>query len=228
MLKPITSLSVERISALVIGKAGIGKTSLIRTIPIDEPVCVLSAESGLLCVIDLVRSGRVKGLEISSLEDFQEALDAFKCRASWTAEFKWVFIDSLTEISDRCLEYFQEKFPNKVDTFKLWGAYADRMTAIIKAFRDLAGFNVVFTCLEDIIFDEVKRKSIGPLMAGAKLKGRLLGYFDEALYMTVDSNGKRVFYTNPNSGFPCKDRSGKLEDIEQPNLAHIVAKILGE
>ena len=222
--------SADRFSVLIIGKAGIGKTSLLRTIPEDEPVCTLSAEAGLLCVRDLVQSGQVSGVEIRSLAEFKEALDALNSN-EWKETYKWIFIDSLTEIASRCVEEYQRRYPDKKDSFNLWGGYLDTMTSLIKAFRDLTSYNVIFTCLESVEVDEVKRRHIGPDIQGRQLKERLTSYFDEVFYMTAiaDENGEeqRVFYTQPRQNQPGKDRSGKLDEIEQPNLANIKAKILG-
>jgi hypothetical protein len=39
---------------------------------------------------------------------------------------------------------------------------------------------------------------------------------------------RRVFFTTATSGYPAKDRSGKLAAVENPDLAEIKAKILGE
>lgn len=93
-------------------------------------------------------------------------------------------------------------------------------------------YNVVFTCLESVDYDEVKRRHIGPDIQGRQLKERLTSYFDEVFYMTTrpDADGidRRVFYTQPRPGIPAKDRSGQLDEIEQPNLAAIKAKILGD
>jgi GTPase SAR1 family protein len=75
-LKPINNDSIDTIKLLVVGQAGIGKTSTMRTITNSEPdrkVCVLSAESGLLSVRDLIKSGAVEGWEIRSLDDMREA-----------------------------------------------------------------------------------------------------------------------------------------------------------
>lgn len=222
--------SANRFSALIIGRAGIGKTSLLRTIPEDEPVCTLSAEAGLLCVRDLVQSERVTGVEIRSLSEFQEALAALKT-AEWREAYRWIFIDSLTEVAARCVEDFQRRYPDKADSFNLWGGYADAMTALIKSFRDLTSYNVIFTCLESVQLDEVNRRFISPDIQGSKLKARLTSYFDEVFYMTtlLDEQGKeqRVFYTQPRQGQPGKDRSGKLAEIEHPDLSAIKAKILG-
>jgi hypothetical protein len=228
-LNYITAQSADRFSALIVGRAGIGKTSLLRTIPSDEPVCTLSAEAGLLCVRDLVVAGQVSGVEIRSLAEFQEALAALKT-ADWQARFKWIFIDSLTEIASRCVEDYQRRYPDRKDSFNLWGGYMDTMTSMIKSFRDLAAYNVVFTCLETVDFDEVKRRFVGPDIQGRILKERLTSYFDEVFYMTSLPNEageeQRVFFTQPRPGLPGKDRSGKLAPVEHPNLAHIKAKIL--
>ena len=227
-LQYINPQSADRITALVIGRAGIGKTSLLKTI--EEPVCTLSAEAGLLCVRDLVVAGRVTGVEIRSLSEFQEALTALKT-PDWQANFKWVFIDSLTEIAARCVEDYQRRYPDKKDSFNLWGGYTDTMTALIKSFRDLTAYNVVFTSLETVEFDEVKRRFIAPDINGRQLKERLTSYFDEVFYMTTLPNEageeQRVFFTQPRPGLPGKDRSGRLDPVEHPNLAAVKAKILG-
>lgn len=221
--------SANRVTILAIGKAGVGKTSLLRTIPEGEPVCVLSAEAGLLCVRDLVAAGLITGVEIQSLADFQEALALLKTE-EWKAAYRWVFIDSLTEIASRCVEEFQRRYPDKKDSFNRWGGYLDTMTALIKGFRDLTDYDVIFTCLESVEYDEVKRRHVGPDIQGRQLKERLTSYFDEVFYMSIlpDANGvdQRVFFTQPRPGQPGKDRSGKLDDIEPPNLAAIKKKIL--
>ena len=68
-------------------------------------------------------------------------------------------------------------------------------------------------------------------MPGKKLKERLPAMFDEVFYMTmiIDAQGvaTRTLCTSPISGYPAKDRSGRLAIMENPNLAEIEAKILG-
>jgi hypothetical protein len=229
-LKVIAPDSNDRFTALIIGRAGVGKTSLLRTIPPDEPVCTLSADAGLLCIRDLVKSGQVSGVEIRSLEEMNECLYLLRNSDEWKEAYKWVFIDSLTEIAAKCVEVFQNKYPDKKDSFNLWNAYATTMTTLIKEFRDMPYYNVVFTCLETVEVDEVKRRYIAPDMPGKQLKERLPSFFDEVFYMTTiqDDSGshQRVFYTQPIPGQPGKDRSGRLETIESPDLFAIKQKIL--
>ena len=133
-MKKISIENSSRFCALVIGPAGIGKTSLLRTIlgqafnpqtgaweQAAEPsgrICTLSAESGLLCVRDLVASGHVEGFEIGTFQEFREAQTYFM-QKEFEQRYQWIFIDSLTEISARCVESAKAKFPAGSDTFKV-------------------------------------------------------------------------------------------------------------
>ena len=229
MIKQITVDSSDRFIGLVIGQSGIGKTSLLRTIPPDEPVFVVSAESGLLCVRDLVQTGRVQGVEVENFADLAQAYEYLN--SPQAAGYKWLFIDSLTEISDRCVEAMKAKYPNKSDSYPMWGEYNDKMTALIKAYRDLRQYSVVFTCLDSTEKDENNKRYVGPLVAGSSLKEKIASWFDEVFYMVSlpDQEGKeqRYLITQPWEKYPGKDRSGKLALAEQPDLAAIKAKILG-
>lgn len=243
-LKPITPQTTDRFCGLVVAPAGMGKTSLLRTIlgqeynpetrswvQVEEPthkVLTLSAESGLLCVRELVNAGLVQGYEIGSLQDFREALTQLML-PDCQQNYQWVFIDSLTEISGRCVEAMKLKHPGSGDGFKLWGEYNDTMTQLIKAFRDMPHYNVIFTCLESTDTDENKRRFVAPAISGREVKERLTSYFDEVFRMVElpDANGAigRYFHTAQPVGL-AKDRSGKLDPVEYPNLLRIQRKIL--
>lgn len=245
MLKKITPQSTDRIACLVIGPAGVGKTSLLRTLcgegyddtgwrkfdkVTPEKVCVLSAEAGLLSVRNLVVSGNVEGYEIGSFEDFQDAQIMCMGQDFKSQGYRWIFIDSLTEISSRCSESLQKKYPGKSDSFKMWGEYNQLMTDVIKAFRDMTDFNVVFTCLEGREKDGEGIPRLVPDVAGTGVKNRLVSYFDEVLYMQSirgqDGKSQTWFSTAQPIGM-AKDRSGRLDAYEIPNLLSIQHKILG-
>ena len=247
-LKPITPDSAERFCGLIIAPAGMGKTSLIRTVlgqewdieqkawvpkevQTNERVCVISAESGLLCIRDLIRQERVEGFEIETFADLKEAYDLLAMDPAMKDRYQWVFIDSLTEISDRCNRHFKDKYPQKEKTFDRWEDYSLTMLTRIKGFRDLTDYNVVFTCLPTVDMDENKRRYIAPNVTGKGLKEILTSIFDEVFYMDVltEEGGieYRAFITGPHERFPGKDRSGKLALFEKPDLGWIKDKILG-
>ena len=244
MLRPITPETATRLACLVIGPAGIGKTSLLRTIcgqkfsnansawePLEgitpEKAVVLSAESGLLCVRDLVQRGEIEGFEIGGIEDFQEAQRLCLSPEFKNKGYRWIFIDSLTEIASRCARRLADKYPGKNDTFKLWGEYDQMMTDIVKAFRDLTDYNVVFTCLEETRVTENGTVTT-PAVEGSKLKNRLTSYFDEVFHMerVPDGNGStRVAFATQRPVGMAKDRSGRLTAYEAPNLLYIQQQI---
>ena len=234
---------VNRIACLIVGQAGTGKTSLIRTIrgqkynpdtnewdlPYEpETVCILSAESGLLCIKDLLLANEVDSYNISSLAEFNEAAELLangQMKDGNGQLYQWIFIDSLTEIATKCAEEKQREYTNKKDSFKLWGDYNQEMTAVIKKFRDMLQYNVVFTCLE-----KVTEGSIIPDLPGTTLNSRITSYFDEVLHITKQPNkgGKiiSIFTTKWPVGL-AKDRSGKLSDVtDDANLLEIKAEIL--
>ena len=243
-LKPITEESADRICCLVIAKYGLGKTSLIRTVlgqqfvdgkwqqvtQPEEKACVLSAESGLLSVRDLLKAGMIEGYEIGSLADFKAAYELLLSTPEMQERYGWVFIDSLSEVSDRCDQAMKEKYPDASKNFKRWDDYTDSMITTVKGFRDLTAYNVVFTCLETIDKDQDNRRYVAPAVAGNKLKERLPSFFDEVFYLKIEKDDAgtdhRVFYTQPINEYPAKDRSGRLAPIEIPNLLTIKNKIL--
>jgi hypothetical protein len=229
-MKFISSQNVSRFTALILGEAGIGKTSLIRTIPEGENVFVLSAEGGLLVVKDLVESGRVAGAEISSIADFEEALLALRDVEEYRRRFKWIFIDSLTEIADRCAAEKKAAFAG--DGFKQWGEFTDVMMRLIKEFRDIEHYNVVFTCLPEYDKDELNRFYYAPMVPGKALKQRLTSYFDYVFYLRAfageDGSAYRAFQTVPTDKYPAKARcwyEGQLLPVERPNLGYVSARL---
>lgn len=243
-LKPIVADSVDRIAALVIGPPGVGKTCLIRTLlgqvwqdgqwvqaeQVDHKLCVLSAEAGLLSVRDLVKAGLVEGYEIGSYADMNEAYHFLAHNVDAKARYRWTVIDSLTEIAQRCEEQAKADNPGAGDKFKLWGQYSDDLAGLIKGFRDLTAYSVLFTCLPDVDKDENGRRFVGPDLAGKKIKQRLVSYFDEVLFLDFFPDGnnepRRFLLTQPWDRLPAKDRSGKLAWLEEPNLLTIERKIL--
>ena len=69
-----------------------------------------------------------------------------------------------------------------------------------------------------------------PQFPGKMVKDSLMAIFDEVLYITSKTtrlDGTRCVYTDSFEGYPAKDRSGKLDYVEKPDLGLITDKILG-
>lgn len=219
-LKRTGGLSANGVKILVYGQSGAGKTSLIKTLP--SPV-VLSAEGGLLSIQD----ADIPFIEIKTMADLMEAYAWCKDSAE-AAEFQSVALDSISEVAEVVLNH--EKKLTK-DVRQAYGTLAEQMTDIIRAFRDLPGKNVYFSAKMEKAQDEQGRILFNPSMPGKSLTQGIAYFFDEVLALRVerDQEGKnvRALMCDTDGLWLAKDRSGKLDAYEAPDLGAIIAKIGG-
>lgn len=216
-IKSTKDVANNGIKMLVYGQAGAGKTSLIKTLP--API-VLSAEAGLLSIA----GSDIPYFEIHNMSELEEAYDYVKTHAS---EYGTVVLDSISEIAEVVLAAEKEKAK---DPRQAYGALLDTMNSMIRAFRDLP-LNVYFSAKMDKLQDDTGRIFYGPSAPGTKVSQGLPYFFDECFVLRVERNqeGKleRKLQTIPDGIYVAKDRSGKLEDYEDPNLGTIIQKIGG-
>ena len=222
-IKSTKSESNNRITALVYGRSGAGKTTLAKTLP--GKTLIVSAESGLLSLkdfeIDYVE------LEGKTAADKIASLKAIIGELMKGVPYDNIFIDSITEISQLFVEMYQNQFQSRSETLLIWAEYNKSMRAFIKCLRDMAPYNIVISCLEKEDKDDLSRKVFLPDMQG-KISTQVLQFFDEVFNLKVvmkDEEEKRLLITDHWDGYTCKDRSGRLEKFEQADLSKIFAKI---
>ncbi len=205
---------------LVHGGPGVGKTTLCATT--DEPTVIISAEAGLLSL----RQHDIPVIEVSSIEDVHEAY-RFVAESADAQHFRWVCLDSISEIAEVCLA--REKASAK-DPRQAYGALADHMGQLIRAFRDLPGRNVYMSCKQARQQDQ----ATGSTLYFPSLPGQMLGqgisyYFDEVFAFRVekdaDGNPTRWLQTGRDYTHEAKDRSGALDLFEPPHLGAIARKV---
>lgn len=235
------------IKIVVAAEAGNGKTSLAATIEnvINEKVLVISAEAGLLSLkgknVDFVELQKKYNPETKAYDAVPKTAriahltEIFKYLAlpETQAKYRWIFIDSLTEINQNMFEFLDtlEEFQGPKNTIKKYGELATRMTSLCKAFRDMPHYNVVFSALVKVVTDNDNKTQIKIDMTGS-FADRLPSLFDEIFYLGVmaevgeDERNLRQILTQKTDKitFP-KDRSGKLARIEPANLGEIIQKI---
>lgn len=205
---------------LIHGPAGIGKTTLAATT--GEPTLIISAESGLLAL----RGYDIPVIEIQTWQDLVDAYN-FVLLSPDAKQFKWIALDSLTEIAEVCLGVEKAK---SADPRQAYGTLRDKVFDLIRKFRDLPGRNVYFVCQQT----REKEESTGAVLFVPSMPGKALGqgapfHFDEVFSMrlvsTADGQLVRALQTNRDLQHEAKDRSGCLDMLEPANLAHIAAKI---
>jgi hypothetical protein len=203
------------VKTLVYGAAGTGKTTLVGTMP--TPL-ILSAESGLLSLQGL----DLQYLEINSVSDLREA---YKWRVSSqeSKHFESVALDSISEIAEVCLG--EQKAITK-DGRAAYGQLGTVMGEVIRAFRDLP-LHVLLIAKLDKGADELGRITYSPGMPGQMLTQSLPYFVDQVLALRVTTTGEREILCQPDSLWLAKDRSGRLDRLEPPDLGAMIKKIRG-
>jgi phage nucleotide-binding protein len=220
-LKSTSDLSANGVKVLVYGQAGAGKTSLIATLP--NPI-ILSAEGGLLSIQD----ANLPFIEITSMAELKEAYE-WVAGSDEAKQFESVALDSISEIAEVVLGY--EKKIAK-DPRQAYGEMQLQMADIIRAFRDLVGRNVYMSAKLEKTQDEMGRVLYAPSMPGNKTGQSLPYFFDEVLALRVEKDAEgvaqRALMCDSDGLWLAKDRSGKLEQWEAPDLSAIIKKIGGK
>lgn len=242
------------IKGIIVGPAGIGKTSLLYTL---DPATTLfvNAEAGELSVQewggDMVRlrtwqearnlAAAVGGGNpaLADNEPYSVAhFDAIKADFD-LSKYTTVFIDSITEVSRICFtwakqqpESFSEK-TGKPDTRGTYGLLGREMVNWLKQFQHAPRVNVWLVGLLNTIKDDFGRTQHVMQVEGSKTALEAPGITDQVVSMVqfTPDEGKpyRAFVTHAVNewGYPAKDRSGRLDPIEEPHLGKLMDKING-
>jgi hypothetical protein len=240
---------------LILGPAGVGKTSLLRTMPELDRVLFIDIEAGDLAILDLP-------VPTIRIDDWPAARDlackvggpnpSFPPTACYSQkhyeaiggalenldQYDTIFVDSITAISrlsfrwsEQQPEAFSEKSGRK-DVRGAYGLHGREMCLLLNQFQHARGKNIVFVGVLERVLDEFGRGEWQLQCEGSKTSRELPGIIDEIITMQFLDFGdgkppmRGFVCTNPNVwAFPAKDRSGKLEQIEQPDLGRLLSKL---
>ena len=217
----------QKVSFLIYGDPGIGKTSLCKTIPADSDSKVLyvAQDPGQLALRDRdFPCARVTGANF--LREIYELIKKDESR------YDWVFFDGLNEAgetvlkAERAKEYAKATPNNFAPYNKLDDIFCDWVYAML-SLRP----HMIFVTHRD--FDARRDRQFVPLFPGNKFSERLLGIFDEVGYMRLvkgaDGTSRRLIQFSSDFDPRCeaKDRSGSLDATEEPNIGKIFSKIYG-
>ena len=156
------------------------------------------------------------------------------------AKYDTYFVDSLTVLSRMCLAWcktqpaaFSEK-TGKPDTRGAYGLLGAEMIGALTHLQHVRDKHVIYVCILEEKLDDFNRRIYQLQLEGAKTALELPGVLDEVVTLAIlkadDGTPYRAFVTGADNtwGFPSKDRSGRLEPIEEPHLGRLIAKCLGQ
>ncbi|QQR68409.1 MAG: ATP-binding protein [Alphaproteobacteria bacterium] len=256
------------IKGCIFGKSGIGKTSLLWTLP-PEKTLFFDLEAGDLAIEgwagDTVRPRTwqecrdfavfIGGPNPALREDqpySQAHYDAVCERFGDPAalnKYDTVFVDSITVAGRLCFQWckgqpqaFSDK-TGKPDTRGAYGLHGQEMIGWLTHLQHTRGKNIWFVGILDEKLDDFNRRFFQPQIEGSKTELELPGIVDQVITMcelraparegaelkSDDGTPYRAFvcHTLNPLGYPAKDRSGRLDMIEEPHLGRLMAKIAG-
>jgi hypothetical protein len=153
------------------------------------------------------------------------------------ATYETLFIDSLSAAA-RLSFTWSEQQPEAIsdrgrkDLRAIYGLHARTMIGWLDQLQHARGRNVVFVAILERVVDDFNVPSWQMQIEGGKTGREIPGIVDTIATMNFVDFGDRkltraLVCTSPNPWqFPAKDRSGRLDQIEEPHLGKLLAKLL--
>ena len=152
------------------------------------------------------------------------------------ASYETLFVDSLTaaaRLSFGWAEQQPEAFTDRgrKDLRAIYGLHARTMIGWLNQLQHARGRTAVFVAVLERNVDEVNIATWQPQIEGGKTGRELPAIVDQIVTMNWidfgDRKPVRAFVcTSPNVwNFPAKDRSGRLEQLEPPDLGALIEKV---
>jgi phage nucleotide-binding protein len=215
----------RRITVLIYGEHGIGKTSLIKKLKVsdDSKLLYVAADPGQLAL-------KERSYVLMSPKDQPVSPMTTILKHAKETDYEWVVVDGIDSLAK---EVLRAEKANTKDGRKAYGEMIDKMEYWLEEMRDLPGKNVMFITHMASTQNEMGVASHGPSMPSNALKDSVPAMFDLVgcmRSMRTENGIERLIQFQPEAalGYVCKDRSGDLDSIEKPDIAAILAKIHNE
>ncbi len=239
---------------LIVGPFGVGKTSLLRTLNTSTALFV-DVEHGSLAVDDVpvphirpetwpeIRdlTVRVAGPNRSFQPHEPYSQAHFERVGGFLPDIEritTIFFDTVTAASRLSFrwasaqpEAFSER--GKPDLRSAYGLHAREMLLALHHLQSARGLNVILIGALETVTDDFGRVEHRLQAEGQRVPREIAGIVDVVVTMHWLNFGdgtpaQRGFVcTSPNAwGYPAKDRSGKLDQLEPPDLGALITKVL--
>jgi hypothetical protein len=238
---------------LLLGQSGVGKTYAVRTLDPDSALYIDVAGGSLSIANVPIPAIRVRDWSLlrdvacwlggpdpsySNSSPYSPAHYASVCAQFPNPDFiKTVVLDDISEAGRLALRWAMQQ-PEATtksgakDLLSIYGGVARELIGLFQHIQHTPR-NVVLIAILETTRDEFNRAIFEIQLEGSKAGRELPGIVDEVITLAhLDMGDKKPFRAfvcaSPNPWlFPAKDRSGKLEQLEEPNLGKLIRKITG-
>ena len=195
----------------IFGPSGAGKTSLLKTLPPEETLCI-DFEAGMKSVQDWpgmsipVRTF-ADAIDIACLVGgvnpaadpnsffseghYQHLSQTYADLLPMIAAKRIIFVDSITDLTRQAMAWaktqpqaFSEK-TGKPDSRGAYGLLAREVIGLLKHLQHAPGKTVIFVGILEKVIDEFNRTSWQPQMEGGKAARELPGIVDQVLTLSL-------------------------------------------
>ena len=159
---------------------------------------------------------------------------------SQLAKYDFYFVDSLTVLSRLCFAWCKTQpqalsdKTGKPDTRGAYGLLGQEMITALTHLQHVRDKHVIYVAILEEKTDDFNRRYYQLQLEGSKTALELPGVLDEVITLAIlkadDGSTYRGFVTRADNayGYPSKDRSGRLDAIEEPHLGKLIQKCLGQ
>lgn len=220
-LKPASTLAQKNgVKAIVYGPPGAGKTPVVKTAP--RPV-LLAVEPGMLSMRDAHNIPAFEAYTFEKIEEF------FKWwfGSNEVSAFDTLGIDSVSQMAEIALVHFKSR--NK-DGRKAYGEMSEWVMNYLNKLFFMPQKHMYLICKQGRI-DNGDNTYFVPTFPGQDLSVKIPHLFDEILRIDkcrIPGVVQEVtaFQTRQSFNYLARDRSGKLNEFEEPNLTNIFNKCM--
>jgi hypothetical protein len=244
----------RRPKILLLGSSGIGKTWQLRTLDrLLSSTLFIDIEAGDQSVIDVqvntIRpttwpeckdiACRAAGPDPASAPGADYSQAHFEA-AGGPLNYETYFLDSITRASQLCYRWAEGRPESisdrtgKRDTRGTFGLTGREMIGLLHQFQRARQSTIIMVGILERNTDDFGFVEQRLQCAGTRTARELPGIIDQivTLQFISFSDGKppvRAFVCgSPNEwGYPAKDRSGRLDRLEEPNLGKLITKLNG-
>ncbi|GIW23481.1 MAG: hypothetical protein KatS3mg068_2488 [Candidatus Sericytochromatia bacterium] len=214
--------SSRPLRCLVYGDSGIGKTTMLATLP--RPLLVIDFEGG--SDIRLLNQENVFIAPIYSRVELSSLLEYIKGTIEDNSiEFKSIAFDGFSVFIQQCLREILSENSKSTPTFKEWQILTSFIKSVILGLINYTT-HTVFTALSKKKQDKEEKMSwVGPDLPKS-IREYLRAICDlEGYIYRSDKGNTLVAFNSQQQIAELKDRSGKLGKLEEPDFQKIFSKI---